>query len=218
MRTILIVDDHPLIGQGLTFALRAEGIEAHVLDRPDAEMARALALVHRPVLALVDLQFSSAQPEGIALIPALTDLVPVLVLTGVSDDALLGECFAAGAVGVARKSEPFERLLERIRAVLDGGSANSAREHEDLLGARRRRDLDRNDRLAAFRSLSPRECEVLDQLARGLSADMIAERTYVSLATIRTHIRAILRKLDVNSQLAAVARVHEADWSLEAST
>jgi two-component system nitrate/nitrite response regulator NarL len=217
MTTVLIVDDHPLIGQGLVFALRAEGITAHVLDRPDVEMARALALVHQPALALVDLQFTTARPEGLGIVEALHPLTTVVVLTGISDDAVIGDALAAGATGFARKCEPFERLLDRILAALSGEDVNSVREQEDVVDARRRRDSDRVRRHVAFATLSPRECEVLDQLTRGLGAEMIAERTYVSLATVRSHIRAILRKLDVNSQLAAVARAHEAGWSLETS-
>lgn len=217
MTTMLIVDDHPLIAQGLVYALRAEGITAHVLDHPDVEMARALALVHQPALALVDLQFASSRPDGLAIVEALHPLTKVVVLTGVNDDAVLGDCLALGATGFARKCEPFERLLDRIHAALAGDEVNSMRRREDVLDARRRRDSDRTRRHAEFATLSPRECEVLDQLTRGVSAESIAERTYVSLTTVRSHIRAILRKLEVNSQLAAVARAHEAGWSLETS-
>ena len=214
MTSVLIIDDHALIAQGLTFALRAEGFEVHVCHEPDPELVLALARVHRPGLALVDLQFRAGAHDGLALIAPLETTTTVLVLTGVTDCAVLGACLDAGAAGVVSKGEPFDHLLDRIRAVLQGEPAHSLREREELLAAHRgRRDADRQ-RLAVFDSLSPREREVLDYLAHGYSAEAIAKQAVVSLPTVRTHIQAILRKLDVNSQLAAVACVHEAGWSL----
>lgn len=217
MNSVLIVDDHALIAQGLTFALRAEDFEVHVCHEPEAELVLALAKVHRPALALVDLQFKPGAHDGLALIVPLARTTTVLVLTGVSDCAVLGACLEAGAAGVVSKTEPFDHLLDRIRAVLHGEPAHSLREREELLAAHRGRcDADRR-RLAVFDSLSPRESEVLDHLANGYSAEAIAKQVSVSLPTVRTHIQAILRKLEVNSQLAAVARVHEAGWALERS-
>jgi DNA-binding NarL/FixJ family response regulator len=217
MNSVLIVDDHALIAQGLTFALRAEGFEVHVCHEPDPELVLALAKVHRPALALVDLQFKAGSHDGLALIEPLAALTTVLVLTGVGDCAVLGACLDAGAVGVVSKAEPFDHLLDRISAALRGEPTHSLREREDLLAAHRaRRDAEAR-RLAVFDSLSSREREVLDYLASGYSAEAIAERAYVSLPTVRTHIQTILRKLEVNSQLAAVARAHEAGWALERS-
>lgn len=213
MNAILIVEDHPLLAQGLSFALRAEGFDAHVSHEPDVELVKALALVHRPILALVDLQFDGVL-RGLDLVAALAATTPVVVLTGVTDPSLLGACLDAGAVGVASKSEPFDRLLERIRRALDGAAVNTAREREEMISARSERAREDERRWAAFGSLSPREAEVLELLACGLPADRIAERIYVSVATVRTHIQAILRKLEVSSQLAAVARVRETGWSL----
>ena len=215
--SVLIVDDHSLITQGLSLALRSEGLDVHVLMEPDVELALALARVHAPTLALVDLQFGGTAHEGLDLIGPLSERTQVLVLTGVTDPAVLGTCLEHGAIGIASKGEAFDRLLERIQAALRGEDVHSIREREDLLAAAREHRAAQARREAAFSSLSPREREVLDQLASGFGADAIAERTFVSVSTVRTHIQAILRKLDVNSQLAAVARAHEAGWSLNGS-
>jgi DNA-binding NarL/FixJ family response regulator len=215
--SVLLVDDHSLITQGLSLTLRSEGLATHVAIEPDLELVLALARVHRPALALVDLQFDGNASEGLDLIEPLTQTTPVLVLTGVTDPVLLGTCLERGAIGIASKAEPFDRLLDRIQSALRGDAALGIREREDLLAVARQHRIEEARRLAAFSSLSTRECEVLDHLARGLGADLIAERTFVSVATVRTHIQAILRKLDVNSQLAAVARAHEAGWRPSAS-
>jgi two-component system, NarL family, nitrate/nitrite response regulator NarL len=217
MNSVLIVDDHALIAQGLTFALRAEGFEVHVCHEPDPELVLALAKVHRPALALVDLQFTDGAYDGLTLIEPLATTTTVLVLTGVGDPAVLGACLDAGAVGVVSKAVAFDDLLERIRAVLQGESTHSLREREELLAAHREHRDAEARRLAVFDSLSPRESEVLDYLANGYSAEAIAKQAFVSLPTVRTHIQAILRKLDVNSQIAAVARAHESGWARERS-
>ena len=215
MTSVLVVDDHALVTQGLTIALRAEGFDVHATDEPDADYVVALARVHRPDLAVVDLQFTSRAYDGLALIGPLAELTTVVVLTGVSDLAVHGQCLEAGAAGVLTKAISFDELLERLRSALTGERVNSLREYEDMLEAHReRRALDAT-RFAAFDSLSPRECEILEHLASGMSAEAIAEREFVAVPTVRTHIQAILRKLNVNSQLAAVARVRESGWSLE---
>jgi DNA-binding NarL/FixJ family response regulator len=216
MSSILIVDDHPLLAQGLSYALRAEGFEVHVTNEADLELVKALALVHRPVLALVDLQFAGAV-RGVEIVGPLSQHVPVVVLTGVTDPAVLGACIEAGAIGVASKAEPFDRLFERIQRALRGEPVNSAREHEEMLSARVATRREETSRWSAFDALSPREREVLELLARGLTADAIADRIFISVATVRTHIQSILRKLEVSSQLAAVARVRESGWSLQVS-
>jgi DNA-binding NarL/FixJ family response regulator len=215
MTSVLIIDDHALITQGLTLALREEGFDVHATDEPDAEYVLALARVHRPALAIVDLQFSTSAHDGLALIAPLAELTKVVVLTGVVDLSVHGECLQAGAAGVLTKTVSFDELLDRLRAALRGETVNSVRECEDMLAAHRARRSADAKRFAAFEALSPREREVLELLATGMSAETIAERAFISLPTVRTHIQSILRKLDVNSQLAAVARVREAGWSLQ---
>lgn len=215
---VLVVDDHSLITQALTHALRGEDLEVVVCAEPDAGEVVALAKRHRPLLALVDLQFGGIAMEGLRLIEPLAAVgTPSLVLTGVSDRAVLGACLEAGAVGVASKAESFDNLLGQIDSALREEPVNSVTHREDLLRAARDRREEEEERRAPFRSLSRRECEVLDHLSAGLTADAIAARMYVSLPTVRTQIQAILRKLQVNSQLAAVAIARECGWSLERS-
>ena len=66
--------------------------------------------------------------------------------------------------------------------------------------------------MAPFADLTPREASVLGGMLDGLSAEQIAERDFVSLATVRTQIQSVLRKLGVTSQLAAVAAARRAGW------
>lgn len=211
--TIMIVDDHELIAQGLSLALRGEGIRVVQERTPDPAAVVPVARWHRVTLALVDLQFTSEEADGLALIRPLTDAgIRVLVLTASTDDAVFGQCLEAGAVGVLSKAAPFDSLLAGIDAARQGGAVNSPRDREDMLSAATRRRQETEARTAPFRGLTPRESEVLCYLARGFTADAIAEATFVSVATVRTHISAVLRKLGVNTQLAAVAMLRESGW------
>lgn len=211
--TVLIIEDHALVARGLSVMLRENGLDAITVDAPDVDEILALARRHRPLLAMVDLQFKGSMTTGLDLIVPLSAVgVPVLIVSGVADQALLGACLEAGAAGVASKTEDFDRLLERVAATIRSEPVNSPREREELLDAARDRRAGDAVRLAPFRALTGREAEVLDLLVRGHAADGIARRMFVSVPTVRTHIQAILRKLGVNSQLAAVALVHEAGW------
>ena len=103
--------------------------------------------------------------------------------------------------------------MEAVRGAAEGRPILRDDERHALLAeARSRRRVD-EERLGPFRSLSAREQAVLARLLAGDSAETIAHRSYVSLATVRSQIRAILLKLGVNSQLAAVALAREAGWS-----
>jgi DNA-binding NarL/FixJ family response regulator len=214
--TVLIVDDHHLIAQGIAFALRAEGVDAVVSTELHANGILGDALRTRPQVVLLDLQFEGpmgAVGDGRDLIGPLTELgAHVLVLTGVTDRPTLGDCLERGATGVMAKSEPFETLVDKVLVVARGGAVLSEQERCALLAEHRHHVAHERDRLAPFSALTPREADVLVRLMAGLQADRIAEDCYVSLATIRSQIRSILQKLSVNSQLAAVAVAREAGW------
>src|SRR3546814_16114788 len=85
-------------------------------------------------------------------------------------------------------------------------------EREDLLADLRQRRADESERLAPFEKLTEREREVLAGLMQGLAAEALANELFVSMATMRSHIRSILSKPGVRSQLAAVARSQASAW------
>jgi DNA-binding NarL/FixJ family response regulator len=136
----------------------------------------------------------------------------VVVLTGVTDEAALAECLEAGAYGLARKSEPFDRLVEKVAAAARGEAVTPPHERFAMLDHLRVHRREERERFAPFEELTPREAEVLAGLTQGMQAEVIARDAYVSVATVRSQIRSILRKLDVNSQLAAVALARETGW------
>ena len=166
------------------------------------------------MLVLLDLELGPPLGSGLDLIGPLVDAgAGVVMVTGITDRVRLGACVEAGATGVVSKATGFATLVETVRRVAGGSPLLSDDERRSLLDELHAAPAGRRERLAPFRTLSPREQEVLGHLVAGESAETIADRTYVSLATVRSHIRSILLKLGVNSQLAAVALVRDTGWS-----
>jgi DNA-binding NarL/FixJ family response regulator len=210
---IAIVEDHELLADSLAFALGRGGFEAVVVPPLsfDSVIARIEALA--PDVVLLDLHLGDAG-SGVALVAPLRAMdVDVICITAEPSRAAWGACVEAGASAVLSKSTPFDELVDRIGAVVAGEAAMSQPEREALLHEVREFRLEERNRLEPFQRLTVRECEVLHELMEGIAADAIAERGYVSLTTVRSHIRSILQKLGVNSQLAAVAMAVRANWT-----
>jgi DNA-binding NarL/FixJ family response regulator len=134
------------------------------------------------------------------------------VLTGTVDRIELARCLEAGALGIASKANGFAPVLEQIRRAANGETVTPITEKTQLLA-----DLDAHRRAterrkAPFEALSSRERDVLRQIVEGQQAAAIALASYVSLATVRTQIRSILMKLEVTSQVAAVALARQHGW------
>ena len=115
--------------------------------------------------------------------------------------------------GAVSTLDPVPRLLATIRETVAGRRVMPTAAERDLLGELHSHRRDRAAQLSRFHQLSVRESEVLEELMAGKSAADIATESYVSIATIRSQIKAILRKLEVNSQLAAVALAYRSGWS-----
>jgi DNA-binding NarL/FixJ family response regulator len=209
---ILVVDDHRLVGESLAAVLSGRGYETRAARQIGREEILEEAREFQPTVVLLDLQLATGL-EGVDLVQPLLDLdTRVLMMTGVSDPAELGRCLEAGAEGVMSKGESFDDLIDQITAAVLGERVLPVTRAESLMEELRRDRAARQARLEPFESLTPRECELLEMLSDGRPAAAIADRWYVSLATVRSHIRSLLSKLDVHSQLEAVAKARGADW------
>lgn len=211
---VLIVEDHELLAQSLAFALRADGLEVQQLGVPDPESVLEQAEAFAADLVLLDLELGQGVGSGVSLIEPLRERgARVVMLTGVTDEVRLAECVEAGAVGIVRKSEPFDRLVGIVQDAAAGRPLLEPQQRDELMGALRRHRADEHARLEAFERLTKREAQVLGAIMDGQSAEQIAATWVVSLATVRSQIRAVLQKLQVNSQLAAVALARKAGWT-----
>jgi DNA-binding NarL/FixJ family response regulator len=214
---VLLVDDHALFAQAVEIGLRAAGIEAQRVVPRSAAQIVAAAVEAGAVTVLLDLGLGTGEDgeplEGLDLVGPLTAQgCRVVVVTGETGDATWGTAVEQGAVTVLPKDTELPALVDVLAAVAAGEQVLDEGRRQDLLAAARRARSEAVARLSPFAQLSRREDEVLRALADGQSAAAIAATAYVSEATVRTQIRAILTKLGVSSQLQAVALARRARW------
>ena len=207
--TVLIVDDHDLVGTSLAVALTAEGLRARRAAVVDLAGVLAEADALPPGLALLDLDLGrdrqGRRRDGVELVVPLTDRGWCCMVLSAADRSRVGAALAAGAIAAVPKRAPWPVLLANVRAALNGRSAMSPQTRQELIDSFRTQDAERREIVEKLGRLTQREREVLAELARGHRAQAVAERYVVSLATVRTQIRSVLSKLEVGSQLEAVA-------------
>ncbi len=194
---LLLDDDHPIVRAGLRAVLESEPDIVVVDDVATAEAAIERAQNGDIDVVLMDLQFGTGL-GGIAAtghIAALPAAPRVVVLTTYDTEADIIAAVEAGAAGYLLKDAPPEELIAAVRAAAAGQSA--------LAPTVTGRLMDRVRTPAT--SLSAREAQVLTLVADGLSNEDIAQRLFVSQATIKSHLVHIFAKLDADSRTAAVA-------------
>lgn len=202
--TIFIVEDHEMLAQTLALALSAKGFDCTIADLSGSPALHEQAQRTRPEVALLDLDLGDT--DGLDVVKALRSTgARVLVLTGSRDEARIAAALALGATGSVSKAQPFEQLLDAVETAIHDRPLLRIDELERITAAGRARlECDR-DLKGRMSRLTAREREVLFFMSEGYSVKQIADELVVSLATVRTHIRAILTKLGVKTQLAAVA-------------
>lgn len=217
MKSVVIVDDHPVLSSAIASALeRQEIANAITLDplMPDAEQSM---IDMAPDLCLLDLDLGQHQAAGMRFVrAAMRAGHPAVMFTGSTDEAALGRCIGAGALGVVQKTNSFDEVISQVSQVLAGGKCNSDTDLLKWVLAAQHHDAERRRLLQPFSALTSREQVVLQHLIDGQRVDEIASMDFVSVATVRSQIRAVLQKLSVKSQLAAVAKARQASWSPEA--
>lgn len=193
---VLISDDHPVVRAGVRGMLSGEpGFEV-VAEAADGAEAVELAGRHRPDVVLMDLRMP--RMDGVAAtekIRATSPETQVLILTTYESDADILRAVEKGASGYLLKDAPREELFGAVRAAAEGKSplapAVAARLVERL-------------RTPPEETLSPREIEVLELVAKGTSNKQIAKALWISETTVKTHLLHVFDKLGVTDRTAAV--------------
>ncbi len=205
MITILLVEDHATFRQALGGVVADESDMEVAKQAETAEEAAEVAERFRPTVAVIDLDLTtSSGVDAIADIRRASPDTACIVLSALRDDVEFGRAIEAGASALLHKSVDISELLQVIRTVAAGGTIlppgeTSRRLH--ALAASRREEW--QARLLA-EQLTPRERQVLQYLAQGADKMQIATELHISPDTVKTHIRSILSKLNVNSRLEAV--------------
>jgi DNA-binding NarL/FixJ family response regulator len=204
---VAIIEDEKEVRQGLSYILNHTDGFRCIADFRSYEEALA-NLTHPPDVLLSDISLPGMQgDEGARVFKERFPSTAIVMLTVHRDDDRIFRSICAGATGYILKKEPPARILEAIREVHSGGASMSSETAMKVL--------------AAFRSLIPskgnsgiltkREEEVLQELVNGNSYKSIADHLFLSIHTVRFHLRSIYEKLHVHSKSEAVSKAFRED-------
>jgi DNA-binding NarL/FixJ family response regulator len=205
---VMVADDHVMMVQALLVALsREDDIDVVGTAGTVAETVSRVAETAPDVL-LVDYHLPDG--TGAEAVRQLAEPRPKVVFLSAdrSDDAVLA-ALDAGACGYLVKSEPLDRLVSAVRRAHEGEILLQPAELVSLLARQRERTRQEAVRRQITESLTAREQEILQLMARGLDNRAIAESLHLALATVRWYVQILLEKLEVHSKLGAVARAAE---------
>ncbi|QIY64725.1 response regulator [Streptomyces sp. RPA4-2] len=197
--TLLIVDDHPVVRDGLRGMFESAPGFTVLGEAADGVAALALAQALDPDVVLMDLRMPGG--NGVAAIAELTRRgarARILVLTTYDTDSDTLPAIEAGATGYLLKDAPRDELFTAVRAAAEGRTVLSPAVASRLVSAVRTPTTVQD-------SLSGREREVLALVAKGTSNREIARVLFISEATVKTHLTHLYAKLGVNDRAAAVA-------------
>ncbi|MEA2399402.1 MAG: hypothetical protein QOK25_2958 [Thermoleophilaceae bacterium] len=189
----LVVDDHPVVRQGIRALLERELPGVEVLDAASAADAMAGGDQRSPDVVVIDPSSSSADVEKIvAELQAELDSA-IVVFTGNGGPRLLADALKAGVKGYVRKDSPPEDLVRAIQAARSGEFYVDPALSSTIV-------LEEGER-----TLTARQREILQMLADGMQTDAVARKLGLSTETVRTHTKRILAKLHADTRTQAVA-------------
>ena len=197
---LLIVDDHPVVRDGLRGMFTAEPGFDVVAEAGDGAEALALEAALHPDVVLMDLRMP--RMDGVTAIRALAEQgssARVLVLTTYDTDSDVLPAIRAGATGFLLKDSARDELFRAVRSAAAGQSVLSPAVATRLMG---------QVRAPVEEPVSPRELEVLGLVASGCTNREAAARLFISEATVKTHLLHISAKLEVKDRASAVAAAY----------
>jgi two-component system, NarL family, response regulator LiaR len=190
---VLIVDDHPIVRQGLKTLLELQDDIVVVGEAVNGKIAVEMVANLKPNVVLMDLVMP--EMDGISAtrqIGALNQATRVIALTSFVEDEKVIPAIQAGAVSFLLKDVQPTELIEAIRAAHNG----ETRLHKEVVSRLMNQVASTPvSQLSVFSGLTPRELEVLSQVAEGLSNKEIAAKLVISEKTVKTHISSLISKL-----------------------
>jgi DNA-binding NarL/FixJ family response regulator len=207
---VLIADDQALVRSGFRMILESRDDLTVVGEAADGEQAIRLAGQTRPDVVLMDVRMPGV--DGVAATARLTaapDAPKVIILTTYDLEEPLYAALRAGASGFLLKDVRPADLVEAIRVVAGGDALLAPTATRRLLDRFLSTDVPPGAPAGSLDRLTEREREVLTLMARGASNAEIAARLVVSETTVKTHVSAILRKLEVRDRVRAVVLAYD---------
>jgi len=211
---VVIADDHPVVREGLRIMLKTRGM---VLVGEAATGSEAVERVRelKPDVVLMDVRMPGMDGlEATAMVKQEAPSTPVIMITSHESKDYLRRAIEAGAAGYILKGMSRDALVEAIRLVRGGGSLIDAKLLAELLQdvGVSESPLGR-DSEGSLETLSPRERQVLQLLAAGLTNKEIAEQIHYSLGTVKNVVQRIIEKLGVSDRTQAAVLAVKAGLS-----
>jgi DNA-binding NarL/FixJ family response regulator len=208
---VLIVDDHPVVREGLAMHLATQ-LDLEVCGEAE-DLPRALALIAsaRPDVAIIDISLKNS--NGIELIRRIRDRgdqVRILVWSMYPENLYAERALRAGAQGYMNKGRATQHVLEAVRAILQGQVYVSGELANRLLQGVVGR---KSEVLSAINCLSDRELEAFQHIGEGMTTELISEKMHVSPKTVETFRARIKEKLGISNLSELIQRA--AQWVVE---
>ncbi|MGW6378175.1 response regulator [Rhodococcus sp. NPDC055112] len=210
--TVFIADDQAMVRQGFGALLGAQPDISVVGDAPDGKVAVDEVMRLRPDVVLMDVRMPNLNGLEAAqqiLSVSFDKPVRVLMLTTFDIDDYVYEALRVGASGFMLKDAPAEELIRAVRVVADGQALLAPTVTRRLIADVTSRRAPARREPAQLAALTPREREVLELIARGLSNVEIAESLFVAEQTVKTHVGKVLGKLHLRDRAQAVVLAYE---------
>lgn len=193
---IVIIEDDKTIREGYTFLIgQTEGYNVVNTYASFEDAAKKIA-TEAPDVILLDIELPGT--NGVEAIPKLKKLVPkanILILTVYESEKLIFDALSNGASGYLTKNTPAAKIIDSIKEVQQGGGPMSVSIAKVVINSFRKNQDS---------PLSKRETQILELIYNGKSRTQIAAELFIDLETVRSHIKNIYTKLDVNSRADAI--------------
>jgi DNA-binding NarL/FixJ family response regulator len=208
--TVLLADDQALVRGGFRLILDAQDDIEVVGEASNGREAIEEATKFHPEVVLMDVRMPEL--DGISATRTIVSeglAGRVLVLTTFDEDRIVYDAMKAGASGFLLKTAPPAQLIDAVRTVASGDALLAPSVTRRLVEDFVRRPPPGEERPELLASLTEREQEVLELIARGLSNAEIAAKLFLSGATVKTHVNRILSKLELRDRVQAVVAAYE---------
>lgn len=210
MTKVLIVDDHPLIADGVATMLKSEtGISVVGSIKTGKE---ALVYIENQLPDIILLDINLPDSNGLELcktLKALHENVKIIMLSSINDGIIISQSLSYGADGYLLKDMERHELLKAIYAVLKGKIYVSASANEKLLEVyKQSSNQNSNSKII----LTRREKEILNLLDKGFNGPQIADKLYISSYTVETHRKNLMQKLETSTTQMLLKKAREMNF------
>jgi DNA-binding NarL/FixJ family response regulator len=193
--TCLIADDHEVVREGLRLALSRSPRIRVIGEASDGKSAITLTERRRPDVVIMDLRMPDMDGlEATEVILSKTPETAVLIFTAYGERSLMQRGLESGARGYILKETPHETLIRAVEKVAGGDTFVDPALMAEFIAGRGQMEV-----------LTPREREILQLLADGMSNVDVAAKLFISQETVKSHVRHILAKLEADTRTQAVA-------------